>query len=191
MKNKKLLTLKIRKGVIYVCVIIAFTLFLGSPLSFHVPVSRYTFCKGDLHCRGMCNSWIDAPASCKNLPVEKTTYAPTACLNSVVRVFISLKVLFLVMFSSQSGFEVFTLVSMKVAVFCVIASCFLVGVYQRFRGACCFHYRDSWGPNGRGGKHLRNRSKLLQDYMMHQPRRQPSSSFLSIHEISFCLLLCA
>jgi hypothetical protein len=34
-------------------------------------------------------------------------------------------------------FEVLTAVSMKIAVFWVVAPCSLVEVYQRFRGPCC------------------------------------------------------
>jgi hypothetical protein len=34
------------------------------------------------------------------------------------------------------GFEVLTAVSMKIAVFWVVAPCSLVEVYQRFRGPC-------------------------------------------------------
>jgi hypothetical protein len=37
------------------------------------------------------------------------------------------------------GFEVLTAVSMKIAVFWVVAPCSLVEVYQRFRGPCCLH----------------------------------------------------
>jgi hypothetical protein len=39
----------------------------------------------------------------------------------------------------QVGFEVLTAVSMKIAVFWVVAPCSLVEVYQRFRGPCCLH----------------------------------------------------
>jgi hypothetical protein len=38
---------------------------------------------------------------------------------------------------SWVGFEVLTAVSMKIAVFWVVAPCSLVEVYQRFRGPCC------------------------------------------------------
>jgi hypothetical protein len=37
-------------------------------------------------------------------------------------------------------FEVLTAVSMKIAVFWVVAPCSLVEVYQRFRGPCCLHH---------------------------------------------------
>jgi hypothetical protein len=37
------------------------------------------------------------------------------------------------------GFEVLTALSMKMAVFWVVAQCSLVEVYQRFRGPCCLH----------------------------------------------------
>jgi hypothetical protein len=59
-------------------------------------------------------------------------------------------------------------VSMKMAVFWVVAPCSLVEVYRRFRGACCFHYTAL------------------------QPRRQPSSlmvSFRGEYE-TVCLLVC-
>jgi hypothetical protein len=39
------------------------------------------------------------------------------------------------------GFEVLTAVSTKLAVFCVVAPCSLVEVYQRFRCPCCLHHR--------------------------------------------------
>jgi hypothetical protein len=39
------------------------------------------------------------------------------------------------------GFEVLTAVSMKFAVFWVVAPCSLVEVYQRFRGPCCLHHQ--------------------------------------------------
>jgi hypothetical protein len=35
------------------------------------------------------------------------------------------------------GFEVITAVSTKMALFCVVAPCSLVEVYQPFRGPCC------------------------------------------------------
>jgi hypothetical protein len=43
------------------------------------------------------------------------------------------------------GFEVLTAVSMKMAVFWVVAPCSLVEVYQRFRGACCLHRQGDEG----------------------------------------------
>jgi hypothetical protein len=39
------------------------------------------------------------------------------------------------------GFEVLTAVSMKIAVFWVVAPCSLVEVYQRFRGPCYLHHQ--------------------------------------------------
>jgi hypothetical protein len=39
------------------------------------------------------------------------------------------------------GFEVFTAVSMKMAVFWVVAPCSLVEFYQRFKGPCCLHHQ--------------------------------------------------
>jgi hypothetical protein len=39
------------------------------------------------------------------------------------------------------GFEVLTAVSMKMAVFWVVAPCSLVEVYQRFRSPCCLHHQ--------------------------------------------------
>jgi hypothetical protein len=46
------------------------------------------------------------------------------------------------------GFEVFTAVSMKMAVFWVVAPCSLVELYQRFRGPCyqttrCYNPEDN------------------------------------------------
>jgi hypothetical protein len=46
----KTYTMKMTNAVVLSCyVIIAVILFLGSPLSCHVPMSRYTFCEGDLY----------------------------------------------------------------------------------------------------------------------------------------------
>jgi hypothetical protein len=39
------------------------------------------------------------------------------------------------------GFEVFTAMSMKMAVFWVVAPCSLVELYQRFKGPCCLHHQ--------------------------------------------------
>jgi hypothetical protein len=39
------------------------------------------------------------------------------------------------------GFEVFTAVSTKMAVFWFVAPCSLVEFYQRFRGPCCLHHQ--------------------------------------------------
>jgi hypothetical protein len=44
-------------------------------------------------------------------------------------------------FQYQVGFEVLTAVSMKMAVFWVVAQCSLVEVYQRFRGPCSLHHQ--------------------------------------------------
>jgi hypothetical protein len=44
-------------------------------------------------------------------------------------------------FHHQVRFEVLTAASMKMAVFCVVASCSLVEVYWRLRGACCLHHQ--------------------------------------------------
>jgi hypothetical protein len=41
----------------------------------------------------------------------------------------------------EVGFEVLTAVSMKIAVFWVVAPCRLLDVYQRFRGPCCLHHQ--------------------------------------------------
>jgi hypothetical protein len=49
------------------------------------------------------------------------------------------------------GFEVLTAVSMKMAVFWVVAPCSLVEVCQRFRGPCCVHHQ---GPDDGGSKDL-------------------------------------
>jgi hypothetical protein len=61
-------------------------------------------------------------------------------------------------------FEVLTAVSTKMAVFWVVE------VYQHFRSPCCLHR-----PDDGGSKDLRNVGKLLPDYTVLQPRRQPSS----------------
>jgi hypothetical protein len=46
------------------------------------------------------------------------------------------------------GFEVLTAVSMKMAVFWVVAPCSLVEVYQRFRGPCCLHHQGDEYSSG-------------------------------------------
>jgi hypothetical protein len=69
----------------------------------------------------------------------------------------------------QKGFEVLTVVSMKIAVFWVVTPCSLVEVYQRFRGP------DR--PDDGGSKDHLNVGKLLPDYTALQPRRQPSSYY--------------
>jgi hypothetical protein len=76
------------------------------------------------------------------------------------------------------GFEVLTAVSAKMAVFWVVALCSLVEVYQRFGGPCCLHLQ------GDDGNDLWNIGKLLPDYTVQQPRRQPSS-FLNVFFVSF------
>jgi hypothetical protein len=74
---------------------------------------------------------------------------------------------------------------MKMAVFWVVAPCSLVEVYQRFRGPCCLH-RLTHRPDDGGSKDL-NVGKLLPDYTVLQPRRQPSSaSGLSVPSCSSC-----
>jgi hypothetical protein len=35
---------------------------------------------------------------------------------------------------------------LKMAVFCVVAPCSLVEVYQRFRGPCCLHHQGDSSP---------------------------------------------
>jgi hypothetical protein len=67
------------------------------------------------------------------------------------------------------GFEIFAAASMKMAVVWVVVPYSLV-VYRCFRGACCLHYQcDDDG----GSKRLWNVGKLLPDYTVQQPRRQP------------------
>jgi hypothetical protein len=51
------------------------------------------------------------------------------------------------------GFEVLTAVSLKIAVFWVVAPCSLVEVYQRFRGPCCLHHQGD-RPDDGGSKDL-------------------------------------
>jgi hypothetical protein len=56
----------------------------------------------------------------------------------------------------QVGFEVLTAVSTKMAVFCVVATCSLVEVYQRFGGPFCLHHQgdDTHRPDDGGSKDL-------------------------------------
>jgi hypothetical protein len=42
---------------------------------------------------------------------------------------------------TEVGFEVLMVMSMKIAVFWVVAPYSLVEVYQRFRGTCCLHHQ--------------------------------------------------
>jgi hypothetical protein len=51
------------------------------------------------------------------------------------------------------GFEVLTAASMKMAVFWVVASCSLVEVFRRFRGARCLHHQGD-RPDDGGSRHL-------------------------------------
>jgi hypothetical protein len=64
-------------------------------------------------------------------------------------------------------FQILMVVSMKMAIFWVVALCTLVKVYWCFRGAGC--------PDDGGSKHLWNVSELIPDYTAQQPTRQPSS----------------
>jgi hypothetical protein len=43
------------------------------------------------------------------------------------------------------GFEVLTVTSTKMAVFCVVSPCNMVDVYRRFRGAYCLHHQGDDG----------------------------------------------
>jgi hypothetical protein len=43
----------------------------------------------------------------------------------------------------KDGIEVLMVVSMKMAVFWVVAPCSLVEVYKRFRGPCCLHHQGA------------------------------------------------
>jgi hypothetical protein len=53
-------------------------------------------------------------------------------------------------------------VSMKMAVFWVVAPCSLIEVYQCFRRACYLHHC----PDDGGSKYLEDNGKLLSDYMV-------------------------
>jgi hypothetical protein len=75
--------------------------------------------------------------------------------------------------NSHMIFEVLTVASMKMTVFWILEPCSLVDIYQCFRGACCHHYQ---GLDDTGSRHLRNVSELLPDYMVQQPRRQPTTN---------------
>jgi hypothetical protein len=52
------------------------------------------------------------------------------------------------------GLEVLTAVSMKMAVFWVVAPCSLVEVYQCFRCPCCLHRQGDHRPDDEGSKDL-------------------------------------
>jgi hypothetical protein len=77
-----------------------------------------------------------------------------------------------------AGFEVLIAVSTMIPVFCFVAPCSLVEVYQRFRSPCCFHHQGvNHRPDDGGSKDLWNIGKLLPNYTALQPRRQPSTKY--------------
>jgi hypothetical protein len=77
---------------------------------------------------------------------------------------------------SMAKFDLDTSHVKKMAVFWVVAPCSLVEIYQHFRDPCCLHHQGSGHHHGDGGsKYLWNVGKLLPDYTVLQPRRQPSS----------------
>jgi hypothetical protein len=67
--------------------------------------------------------------------------------------------------------EVLTPVTMKMAVFWIVAPCRLVWVYQHSRGLYCLHHQGDDGSS----TDLWNVGKLISFYMVQHPRRQPSS----------------
>jgi hypothetical protein len=82
---------------------------------------------------------------------------------------------------------------LKMAVFWVVASCSLVEVYWHFRGACCLHHQGDCPDDG-DSKYLWNVSKFVTDYMVQQPRRQPSSYLLpwepETSQRDYCFIEC-
>jgi hypothetical protein len=74
------------------------------------------------------------------------------------------------------------------AVFWVVAPCCLVVFLQRFIGPCCLAMSR---PDEGGSKDLCNFGKLVPDYTVLQPRRQPSSdcrfSFDCFKYLACCL----
>jgi hypothetical protein len=67
------------------------------------------------------------------------------------------------------------------AVFWVVASCSLVEVFRRFRGACCLHRQgDEWHwfivLMMEAANTSETSENVYQDYTTQQPRRQPPSS---------------
>jgi hypothetical protein len=66
--------------------------------------------------------------------------------------------------SSVCEIEVLTAVNMNMAVFCIVELCWLVEIYQHFRGPCCLCQQG--GDDG-GSKYLWNVSKLLPDRLHH------------------------
>jgi hypothetical protein len=78
------------------------------------------------------------------------------------------------------GFEVLTAVSMKIAVFWVVAPCSLVEFYQRFRGPCCVHHQGD--EAARTSETLVNfyqttRCYNLEDSNLHTHRRENLKSY--------------
>jgi hypothetical protein len=74
----------------------------------------------------------------------------------------------------ETGFDVLTIASRKMAVFWVLAPCCLVEICRHCRGAWCLHFLRR--PNDGGNKYLWNIGKLLTDYMRLKYRRQPYSN---------------
>lgn len=74
-------------------------------------------------------------------------------------------------------FKVFTAVTLKMAIFCVVAPCRLVDCllgYRRFKGAI-------YSPEDGTSMHLRIIGKLLTQYTAQQIRRQPSSFVILVY----------
>jgi hypothetical protein len=67
----------------------------------------------------------------------------------------------------QIRLEVLTAVTMKMAVFWVVAPCTLIWVYRRFEDLYCLHHRGDWGNTD-----LWKVGRLIPIYMAPQPRRQ-------------------
>jgi hypothetical protein len=63
-------------------------------------------------------------------------------------------------------------VSMKIAVFWVVAPCSLVEVYQRFRGPCCLHHQ---------GDEVARTSETLVNFYQTTRRYNPEDSHLRTH----------
>jgi hypothetical protein len=75
--------------------------------------------------------------------------------------------------------EISTAMTMKMAVFWVVAPCRLVWVYQLFTGLYCLHHQGDFHqrPDDGGSTDLWNVGKLIPVYTVLQPTRQPSSTY--------------
>jgi hypothetical protein len=61
-------------------------------------------------------------------------------------------------------FQFITVPNMKMVLFCDVAPCSLVEIYQRFIGAYFLHHYH-YIPNDAGSRHHRNVGQFIREYM--------------------------